>query len=154
MNGVGAAEGLRIRPASADDILDLARVAAHAVQRTGPAHYTPQQVRAWAAAIDAASIAEAMQGGQAFVAEAGGGTAGFLVLRGDHIELLYVHPDHGRRGIAVALVRRAQYGRRRLTTEASSLSAPVFARCGFRDIGPSGRELLGVPFTNRIMHWP
>lgn len=147
-------DGIRVVPASDADLIDMARIAAYAVAETAGERYTPEQVRAWSDAVDAASIAESLHGGRAWLAVAAGEPVAFLVLRGDAVHLLYTHPSSLRRGAATALLTQAQQARRRLVAEASLLSAAVFVRCGFRDEGPVGRSLNGVAFTNRLMVWP
>jgi putative acetyltransferase len=143
-----------IRAATTADAVDMARIMSRSVRARGPERYTAEQVNAWWAASTEAEVLHAMEGGQAWIAEADGEAAAFLVLRGDHIELLYTDPDHARRGLATALIRRAQDARRRLTTEASLISQGVFARAGFRNEGPVSRDMVDVPFTNAYMVWP
>jgi GNAT superfamily N-acetyltransferase len=145
---------VRIVAAGEAELLDMARIAAYAVVEGAGGRYTPEQVLAWSDAVDAASIAGSLTGGRAWLALVGDEPAGFLVLRGDAVHLLYTHPEFTRRGAATALLRTAQSVRRRLLAEASLLSIPVFLRCGFRDGGPVPRTLSGVAFSNRLMVWP
>ncbi len=77
-----------------------------------------------------------------------------------HLDRLYNHPDHTRRGLAAALLQAAEdhargKGIERLYTEASELARPAFERAGYgvthrRDFtieGPNG----AVPIHNYAM---
>ncbi len=55
---------------------------------------------------------------------------------GGHLDMLYVHPAHGGKGLGLALLAAAEaaaraQGMTRLFTEASELARPVFARAGY-----------------------
>ncbi len=142
-----------IRAGTAADIAWMARTMSKAVRATGAQTYTSAQVQAWASACTEADVADHLPGSETWIADDQGPVA-FIVVRGDHVELLYTDPKHGRRGHATRLLQHVQGRKKRLTTEASMISAPVFARCGFRDEGPEPRTLAGVGFTNRRMTWP
>jgi putative acetyltransferase len=129
---------VRIREATAADVPALAALYAGAVRAAGPAHYDAAQIEAWAAFADEAQFRRFVLDPLTLVAEDESGITGFTGLRADgHVTALYVHPDRMRRGIASALLRavieRAEaHGLRRLTTDASKVSRPVFARHGFQ----------------------
>jgi putative acetyltransferase len=116
---------------------------ADAVRAAGPVHYDAAQVEAWAAFANEPRFRQFVLDPLTLVAEdtrAGdeSGITGFTGLRADgHVTALYVRPDRMRRGIAAALLfavveRTEAQGLRRLTTDASKVSRPVFARHGFR----------------------
>ena len=42
-----------------------------------------------------------------WVADDGAGVVGFMALAGSYIDRLYIHPDHQRRGVGAALMRKA-----------------------------------------------
>jgi len=148
---------VRFRPATPDDVPALAVLYADAVRAAGPAHYDAAQVEAWAAFADEVRFRRFVLDPFTLVAEdtsAGdeGGITGFTGLRKDgHVTALYVRPDRMRRGIASALlhaiVERAEaQGLRRLTTDASAISRPVFARHGFRVEATEIVERRGATF--------
>jgi putative acetyltransferase len=109
-----------------------------AVRETARAHYSPEQVAAWAAdSGDLDSWAAARAAAHTQLAIIHGHVAGFTDLDDyGYIDMLFVDPDFGRQGIAsgllasmVALAR--QRGLPALTTFASLTSRPVFERQGF-----------------------
>ena len=111
-----------------------------AITRTACADYEPEQIAAWAGAQ------ESDLGGwdarrliaHTFVAVTGERIAGFADYLGDGLlDMLYVHPDFGRRGIARLLVETvereaARAGLHTLRTYASRTARPAFERFGFR----------------------
>ena len=153
---------MRVREATAADVPALAALYAAAVRAAGPVHYDPAQVDAWAAFADEARFRRFVLVPLTLVADdtsAGdeSGITGFAGLRKDgHVTALYVHPDRMRRGIASALLRavieRAEaHGLRRLTTDASKVSRPVFARHGFQVEAVETVERRGATFERYRM---
>jgi putative acetyltransferase len=143
-----------IREATAADVPALAALYAAAVRAAGPAHYDPAQVEARFRRflLDPLTlVAEDTSAGDE------SGINGFAGLRKDgHVTALYVHPDRMRRGIASALLRavieRAEaHGLRRLTTDASKVSRPVFARHGFQVEAVETVERRGATFERYRM---
>ena len=128
---------MHLRPATPADVPVLAALYAAAVRSVGPAYYSTAQVEAWAAFADAPRFRRFVLDPHTLVAHDGEAVAGFAGLADDgHVTALYVHPDRMRAGVGSALMRavlaRAEaQGLRRLYTEASAFSRPVFARFGF-----------------------
>jgi putative acetyltransferase len=83
--------------------------------------------------------------------------AGFSDLEPDgHVDMLYVHPDFQRRGIARALLQHIEKSARaldlrRLYTEASITARPAFEAVGFRVIVPQTVTVRGESMTNYRM---
>ena len=126
----------------------------------GPQAYNPAQVAAWATKTreawewlewhdygDRITIAFSDQDEP----------AAFSLLEADgHLDMLYCHPDHVRRGHASRLVEEAssycrQIGLSMVTTDASELARPVFAAAGY--VVESRQDFLldGVPIHNYAM---
>jgi putative acetyltransferase len=109
-----------------------------AIGETAPAHYSPEQVAAWAAGLgDLDSWATARGAAHTQLALIDGRVVGFTDVD-DHgyIDMLFVDPDFGRQGVASALLAWViAFARLRglpaLTTFASLTSRPVFERQGF-----------------------
>ena len=135
--GAGTGRGFAIRPYRDDDhraIADLFHSAVHAIADD---LYSPSQKQAWAPPPDYPHWQQRLARTRPWVAVAGQEIAGFIELEADgHIDCLYVHPDHQRKGVAgdlldyvVDLAR--ERGLTRLYTEASRVARPVFERRGF-----------------------
>lgn len=122
----------------------LSAITLEAIRALGARHYSPQQVEAWSAGHHAPErfAQRAAAGGLITVAIAGTAlpVAYALIERdeaGDgHLDMLYCHPQHTRKGLAEALLeaceRRAkEWGCTRLYTEASELAVGAFERAGY-----------------------
>ncbi len=161
-----------LRPFQEGDERWLAPITLAAIRSVGARHYSPEQIEAWAsrhpspqrfvdrveagAAITVAIAGIALPVAYALVEkDEAGPNAGAA-----HLDMLYCHPDHTRKGLAEALLYAAEdqaraWGSPRLYTEASELARPAFERAGYaiqhrRDFtieGPSG----AVPIHNYAM---
>lgn len=124
-----------------------------------PAHdYNQSQVRAWAPdIIDEESFGQRCESKATWVAKVEDRIAGFSDLEPDgHVDMLYVHPDFQRRGIARALLQHVEAAARaldlrRLYTEASITARPTFEAAGFRVIVPQTVTVRGESMTNYRM---
>jgi len=140
------------RTADVASLVDLFRASV----RVLAAHdYTTSQRRAWAPdAIDEEKFGQRCASKTTWVAEIEDRIAGFSDLEPDgHIDMLYVHPDFHRRGVARALLEQIEAAAReldlrRLYTEASLTARPVFETAGFRVIVPQTVALHGESMTN------
>ena len=81
----------------------------------------------------------------------------YALLESDgHLDHLYCHPHHTRRGLADRLLAEADrlansLGADRLYTEASELARAAFQRAGYRVLHRRDFELDGVPIHNFAM---
>ena len=129
---------MELRAYETDDAEATLAIFLRAVHETARAHYSPEQVAAWAAdSGDLESWAAARAAAHTHLAIIDGHVAGFTDLD-DHgyIDMLFVDPDFGRQGIASALLASMvalarQRGLPAVTTFASLTSRPVFERHGF-----------------------
>lgn len=129
---------MELRAYAAGDAEATLAIFLRAVRETARAHYSPEQVAAWAADFgDLDSWAVARTASHTQLAIVDGHVAGFTDLddRG-YIDMLFVDPDFGRQGIASALLASMvalarQRGLPAVTTFASLTSRPVFERHGF-----------------------
>jgi putative acetyltransferase len=122
-----------------------------AVLQTASSDYDPEQIVAWAGTldIDLARWDARRAAAHTFVAIVGGQVAGFADFLDDGLlDMLFVHPDHGRTGVARALVTTVQRearsaGLATLHTHASRTARPAFERFGFRTIKERPDNVVG-----------
>ena len=120
------------------DALDTWRVFTAAVRGTAVRDYSEAAVAAWAPDdVDEERWAARRAAAHTFVACDGERVVGFSDLAHDGLlDMLFVHPDHSRRGVArdlvAAVLRQARVlGVTRVDTQASLTARPVFERLGF-----------------------
>jgi putative acetyltransferase len=148
----------RIRPYAVTDASGLTSLFRSSVREIASRDYTASQIRAWAPdVIDEERFGKRCESRSTWVAELEGRIAGFSDLEPDgHVDMVYVHPDCQRRGIARALLRHIEEtarttGLRRLYTEASITARPVFEAAGFRVIAQQTVTVRGETMTNYRM---
>lgn len=126
------------------------------------AHYTPEQLGAWAPlAYDAVAWNARLQANQPFVAEVdtddGMGIAGYTDLQAmGYIDHFFVAPAHAGQGVARALMahilaQAAQRGIGRLWADVSLTAEPFFAKSGFAVEIRQQVERQGVVLRNARM---
>lgn len=123
------------KPTDIDALIELFRLS---VRRGTAEHYSHAQRIAWAPdVIDREHWLNKQQNKQTWVASLNHTMAGFADLEPDgHIDMLFVHPDFYRRGIATLLLEKLEQEAKRqsisrLFVEASLTAYPVFENAGF-----------------------
>ncbi|MBV7267146.1 GNAT family N-acetyltransferase [Erythrobacter ani] len=129
-----------IRPFVTEDAPALTDLTVAAIRNVGQHRYSPAQVEAWAARHPGPQrfLARAKAGAWINVAvDASGAPVAYALLEPDgHLDMLYCHPAHTRKGLADKLladceVKARSIGITRLFTEASELACPAFERAGY-----------------------
>jgi putative acetyltransferase len=145
---------IALRPALPADAPALAALFRASVEVLGAEDYSEAQVEAWSAlADDEAEFAKKLASKLTIVALADGALAGFAALKGtDVLDMLYVHPNFARRGVASALcdaLEKLSLARhaKKLTVDASDSAESFFSRRGYvaqrRNMTFLGEEVLG-----------
>lgn len=156
-----------IRRFRAADAPALAEIIGAAIKAIGPHAYSREQVEAWLARHPGPEryLERFAAGHVIFVAvDSGNAPVAYTLLEADgHLDHLYCHPDHTRRGLAEKLLARSEdearsLGCTRLYTEASDLARPAFERAGYvmthkREFEIAHDERM-VPIHNWAMEKP
>jgi putative acetyltransferase len=127
-----------LRPYVPADAKRCAEIFRASIEELAAEDYDVDQREAWAStADDEAVFAARVGGGLGLIAVIDGAAAGFATLKGaETIDMLYVDPAFAGQGAGRTLVDAltrlaAARGAKRLTTEASDVSKPLFERLGF-----------------------
>ncbi|MCI4679875.1 GNAT family N-acetyltransferase [Rhodoblastus acidophilus] len=159
-------ENIALRPALPADAPALAALFRASVEVLAQEDYSEAQVEAWAAlADDEAAFAKKLADELTIVATVGSEIAGFASLKGaDHLDMLYVHPAHIRRGVGTGLCDAMEKlaGARRaasLTADVSDCAHAFFAARKYeaqkRNMVFLGDEVLGnTTMTKKLASAP
>ncbi len=129
-----------IRPYADGDAPALSLVTLAAIATIGPREYSQEQVAAWSARhIQPERIAGRVAAGDVvFVAaDLDDNPVAYVLMESDgHVDMLYNHPDHTRKGLAGRLLMEVEnkarmLGLNRLYTEASETARAAFERAGY-----------------------
>lgn len=150
---------ITLRPYRSADAAPTLTVFTEAITQTAAAHYTPQQIDAWArpGRHDLASWDGAMRGRASVVAVVGDEVVGFSDVDGDgYIDMLFVSPRHLRRGIARTLLGFVEQQARsaataELVSDVSIAARPFFESIGFHVVREQRPVKEGVELTNYRM---
>jgi putative acetyltransferase len=150
-----------IRQRIEGDSAALAEIFRRSIQEVASRDYRPAQIEAWSRFADENTAWDRrLRTRLVWVAEEQGQPIGFIQLElPDHIDLIYVHPAHMRKGVATALLATVEEAARRnginlLNVEASITSRPFFEARGFETISPQIVTARGEDFLNyRMEKW-
>jgi putative acetyltransferase len=157
-----SAQAITIRPYETGDAANLASLFRDSVRTIAARDCTARQLQAWAPdVIDEGKFGQRCETKMTWVAEVGGRIASFSDLEPDgHVDMLYVHPDFQRRGVARALLhhveeRARRMNLRRLHTEASITAQPAFEAMGYRvillqTVAIRGESLMNYRMEKRL----
>lgn len=147
-----------IREYRADDLNAVIELIGRSVREIASRDYDPDQIEAWApASPDRQAWKRRLATETVLVAEPESRLAGIARLeQSGYVDLLYVHPQFQRRGIAAVLmetmIRLARKrGCRRLWTEASLTTRPFFEAQGYVVVAEQSVERRGVRLRNLRM---
>lgn len=145
---------MNIRPYRSSDCPALAELFYETVHTVNAAHYTPDQLDAWAdGKVDLEAWDHSFREHYTLVAEEEGKILGFGDIAADgYLDRLYVHRLHQRQGIAAALCDRLeQTVKGSIVTHASITARPFFEARGYRLVKQQQVERHGVLLTNFVM---
>lgn len=145
---------MNIRPYRSSDCPALAELFYETIHTVNAAHYTPDQLDAWAdGKVDLEAWDSSFREHYTLVAEEEGKILGFGDIAADgYLDRLYVHRLHQRQGIAAALCDRLeQTVKGSIVTHASITARPFFEARGYRVVKQQQVERHGVLLTNFVM---
>lgn len=146
----------QIRPMDSADLGELLDVFRQAIQVSAADQYSQQQRDAWSRAQSHKSLISALSEGEAVVAEWDNVLVGFAHRVNDYINMVFVHPDAGRVGIATLLYQHLEDGARvegitELTAHVSLTAHDFFHFMGFTGEGQEEAERDGVSLARYPM---
>jgi putative acetyltransferase len=150
---------MEIRPYAETDAPATLSVFLAAVTETASVHYSAEQIAAWARPDerDVNQWNSARKSLNTYVATIGAEVAGFSDVGDDgYIDMMFVAPKFGRRGVAGALLAQLHdiavgAGASELYTSASITARPFFEQQGFAVVAEQNPITLGVEMTNYKM---
>lgn len=145
---------MNIRPYRSSDCPALAELFYETVHTVNAAHYTPDQLDAWAdGKVDLEAWDSSFREHYTLVAEEEGKIIGFGDIAADgYLDRLYVHRLHQRQGIAAALCDRLeQTVKGSIVTHASITARPFFEQRGYRVVRQQQVLRKGIVLTNYVM---
>lgn len=144
-----------VRDYKAADLNAVVALFGRSVREIASRDYTPAQISVWAPpAPDLSAWAQRLSKGAVFVYEVDHEILGFArVEESGHLDLLFVHPEFQRRGIARALFKQvltwaSRQDIPRITSDVSITARPFFEHEGFHVVKPQVVERHGVSFHN------
>lgn len=152
---------MTLREYRPEDVTRLAQLFYDTVHTVNAGDYTPAQLDAWAAGnVDLEGWNRSFLAHDTLVAETDGQIVGFADMsRSGCLNMLYVHRDYQRRGVAAALVGKLEHrareaGTGRFETYASITARPFFEKQGYVVEAENRVIRNGVQLTNFKMTKP
>lgn len=157
-----APDTLGIRDYRAGDAEITLALFRRAVREVAARDYTPAQIEAWAGGIDRTLWDITLARQSTWLAMIDDAPAGFASFNEHgHLDMLFVSPDHQRRGVASALLNVVEQaaqrrGITRVTTEASLTGRPFFEVRGFDVVTRQTMKRCGEVLKNfrmeKVLH--
>ncbi|MGM0569833.1 GNAT family N-acetyltransferase [Marinobacter sp.] len=152
---------ISIRQYQIQDLSPLVRLFTESVHELTATAYDETQRYAWASRTpNLDTWQHRLESLETLVAEEAGQLAGFISYeRNGQIDLIYTAPNYARKGVASALLRKAEEHLRSLDvtelhTEASVVAKPFFQRHGFEVEQEHQTTVRGAHFLRYIMRKP
>jgi putative acetyltransferase len=155
---------MELRPYRDQDKVPTREIFERAVRLTASRDYSDEQIEAWAPSeIDGREMTawgEAREKARTIVAVEHGEPVGFSdLVDGPLLDMLYVEPRVGRRGVATALLEEVlrlarEAGADVLDADASITACPFFERHGFAVVQEQTPTVRGVAMVNFRMRRP
>ncbi len=147
-----------IRHANINDLEEILKLFVDTINNTCKNEYTKEQIEVWTSSVQNKEKWKNKIRTQYFiVAELNTEIVGFGSLENEsYIDLIYVHKDHLRKGIANLILdslknKAQEYGNKNLTSDVSKTARPFFERNGFIVVKKNEFNLNGILISNYRM---
>jgi putative acetyltransferase len=126
-----------VRQAAPADSEQVLSVIVRAIRISAVGYYPEAALASWASDFTESGIRRSIETTDSFVAVDGPRVVGFVNLEVQDVDLLFVDPDYGGRGVARRMYAQVERlarrrGLSRLTATASARAEPVFLQFGFQ----------------------
>ncbi|MTD25897.1 GNAT family N-acetyltransferase [Erwinia sorbitola] len=148
---------ISIRAFRASDLDAVIALFEGAVRQIASRDYSAEQIDAWVQ-IDREDWQQKFQQSECWLVIRHGEIAGFGNVESDgHLDMLFIHPEHQRCGVATALLKWLELQLVKMDipvifTEASITAKPFFTRQGFQLIEAQQVSVRGQSFINYKLH--
>ena len=149
---------MTIRKGNIDDLAELQQLFVDTVSNVCKVDYNSDQISVWTSSIENEKRWRDILTNQfVLVAQDREKIVGFCTLdNGNYIDLLYIHQNYQRQGIAHKLYSDIEKEARRqrqteLTSDVSKTARPFFEKVGFKMLKEQSISLKGVELTNYKM---
>lgn len=150
--------GIRLRLSRSNDLREMQEMFMDTVLTVCKDDYSTEQIEAWTSTIENTQQWLGRIDSQYFlVAELDHKIVGYASLRdNNYLDLLYVHKDYQRRGIAAVLYAEMEgeafkKGAKELQADVSKTAKPFFEHMGFSVLAEQRKTIKGVEITNYRM---
>ncbi len=147
-----------VRKGKLNDLSEMQKMFADTVTEICKADYDKEQIRVWKSSIENKQRWKEILTKQfVLVAQYANKIVGFVTLeKGGNLDLLYVHKDYQRKGIANKLYdlienEVKEQGQTILTSDVSKTARPFFERKGFKLVKEQAVKIKNVTLTNYKM---
>lgn len=149
---------MTIRRAKINDLEEVLTIFSETIKSTCKRDYSEEQIKVWVSSINDKEKWKNKIINQFFiVVEFENRMVGFGSLeKGDYIDLMYVHKDYLRKGIANRIYQKLKEeaqknGNKELTSDVSKTARSFFEKAGFVVIKENEFDLKGVKISNYLM---
>lgn len=146
---------LTIRQGHLNDLTDLQNLFVETISTICKTDYNEEQIKVWTSSVEKKDRwLDILTNQYLLVAEDKEKIIGFCSLdKGNYLDLLYVHKDFQRQGIANKLFVEIENEAKRqgqiiLTSDVSKTARPFFEKVGFEIITEQTVEIQGINLTN------
>lgn len=144
-----------IRKGQIEDLTELQQLFVDTIKNICKTDYNSEQINVWASSVENSQRWQDIVTKQfLIVAQDNGKIIGFCSLdNGNYIDLLYVHKDYQRQGIAHKLYadiekEATRQGQTKLISDVSKTARPFFESIGFKEVSEQTVIRQSVELTN------